>query len=154
MYISCLIPRIFPPLSLAFLSSSPIQAFPGKIADAVEKKIDETVDAVERKIDETVEEIKAAPGQIAEYVEGAIEDAVDDVVEAVEGVVSMPGKKLEEMGLIDVSAAAKKPASASIPLPPPLLLPSSKNRRSSRPPIRSSRCRRSPFPTSTGRRLQ
>jgi hypothetical protein len=30
----------------------------------------------------------------------------------------MPGKKMEEMGLIDVSAA-KKPASASIPVPPP-----------------------------------
>ena len=66
-----------------------------------------------------MEEIKATPGRIAESVEDAIEGAVEEVVETVEEVVSIPAKKLEEIGIklpeYDVTAEVKPP---SPPVPP------------------------------------
>ena len=61
---------------------------------------------------------QAVPGKVVDTVEEAIEDAVEDVLEAVEEVASVPGKKLEELGLLPDEGARKKKAPAP-PRPPP-----------------------------------
>lgn len=88
-----------------------IKATPGRIVKSVEDKIDQTVedikatpgkivDAIEDKIEETVDEIKATPGKIADGIERKVEETVKDIEEKVEEVVSLPGKKLDEVRTI------------------------------------------------------
>ena len=69
---------------------------------------------------------QAVPGKVKESVDEAIEDAVEDVVEAVEEAVSIPKKKLKELGLLPEEGTKKKPlpalpkaTSSSLPPPPP-----------------------------------
>lgn len=85
-----------------------IKATPGRIVKGVEDKIDQTVedikatpgkiaDAIEDKIEETVDEIKATPGRVAEGIERKVEETVKEIEETVEEVISLPGKKLDEV---------------------------------------------------------
>lgn len=88
-----------------------IKSTPSRIVKGVEDKIEETVEdikatperiavAIEDKIDETVEEIKATPGKVAKGIKSKVEKTVQEIEETVEEVVSLPGKKFNEVSLL------------------------------------------------------
>jgi hypothetical protein len=113
-----------------------IRAIPGKIEKAVEKKINVTAVATPGRIADSVENaIENAIENAVEEIKTLVIDVVEDVTDAVESVVAMPGRKLEEIGLL--SPRADRDA-ASVPvkkLEPPMKKSAPPPRRPPPPPV-------------------
>lgn len=47
-----------------------------------------------------MDEIKATPGRVAESIEKKVEETVKDIEEGVEELISLPGKKIDEVSAV------------------------------------------------------